>query len=148
MVVLQDETIHGLPVKQNRRIESVSKQTGEDSQTPHSRHPPTRTSRSKGKSTRNYQDQACVLPSALSRDILPCVKRRVSFLHQPQRSHCQAFHMLIMGAQNSSTGSLEKIPESYDPSSPADFYGLFIDAGKPSKDEEAKVDLSACSIGT
>ncbi|KAK5945443.1 hypothetical protein PMZ80_002648 [Knufia obscura] len=45
-----------------------------------------------------------------------------------------------MGPKTSSTSTIEKTSETFDNSSPTDFYGLFIDTSKPAnKDEEAKV---------
>lgn len=56
-------------------------------------------------------------------------------------------HVLTMGPKTSSTSTIEKTSETFDNSSPTDFYGLFIDTSKPAnKDGEAKVSRLSAGI--
>lgn len=47
--------------------------------------------------------------------------------------------LLTFFDQSSSATSLVKAPETFDKTSPADFYGLFHDSKPANKDEEPKV---------
>jgi len=52
-----------------------------------------------------------------------------------------------MGAKTSSTSSIEKNQDTFDKTSPTDFYGLFINTSKSgSKDEEDKVSRRSTAI--
>jgi len=54
---------------------------------------------------------------------------------------------LTVVAKTSSTTPVEKVSKTFDKTSPADFYGLFIDNSKlANKDEEGKVSLHSTGV--
>lgn len=58
------------------------------------------------------------------------------------RVNLRALNILTRSAQTLSTSAPEKPPDTYDETSPADFYGLFIDTSRYSnKDDEARVSI-------